>query len=48
MNGCDCISKDYDCGCCVHMEIEEIYLNDTGNNNLGLFYMYVYTENFSF
>ena len=29
-NGCDCTYEVYDCGCCVHMEIDQIDLNDTG------------------
>ena len=29
-NGCQCVYEKYDCGCCAHMEVEKIGLNDTG------------------
>ncbi len=32
-NGCECIHEAYDCGCCEHMEIDRIGLNDTGNRS---------------
>ena len=28
-NGCECVN--YNCGCCAHLDVKTIHLDDTGN-----------------